>query len=170
MIPFPYQAAGAGMVQQAESSGGSPFWGITTTTTGTSVSASARLGWVFTVTGGNLLCNSLRVRVRTSTSGNELVIVHRNSDDAVMASATINTNASDTWFAATVADFTLVDGETYTVSSRRGGTSRATGQNPTVTYNSALTGLSTGTVTSSDDNRPTGASGATWRICDFGYV
>lgn len=163
---MPFQA----MRLKSSGAAGFPFFGMPTMGGGTNVSASARLGWVFTISGPDLICNTLRVQVQTGTSGTELVMLHRNSDGALIAQANIVTNMGGAWFTGTVSNFTLQSGVTYTVSSRRGGTARLCRQTSTSTYYPALTGLTTGCVTGVTDTIPTTVSAQTYRTADFGWV
>lgn len=145
-----------------------PFWGITSyALDGSTSTGSARYGWVFTVTGGaDIACNKLRAN--TPVAGSERVIIHRNSDDAVMAQADITTPGSNAWAAASVTPFVLQNGVTYTISARRpDGLSRSHRIGNTVAFDSRLTSIS-GVSAPAGDARPTSADTNGRRFCDFG--
>jgi len=158
--------AGWGLIAPA---GGSipAFWGMTSwLTNGSASSGSARYGWTFTVIGGaDIVCSKLRAN--TSASGTERVIVHRNSDSAVMAQADILTPGSDVWGVASVTPFTLVNGVSYTVSTCRApAVNRSFRVGNTATFDSRLGSISG--VNGIGDGRPTGADATFRRFCDFG--
>lgn len=158
-------------MMMAANSGGGAFWAVPTYSTAdgaTVAGLAARVGWTFTVSGGSLLCNRLRVVMVGAWSASEYVIIHRNSDNVVMASATIPLVSANTWADAAVTPFTLANGVAYTISTRAGGASRTARRNNTRTIMSGLSSVSN--VSGIDDSRPTTATGNTYQLCDFGYA
>jgi len=143
------------------------FWGITSwATDGSASTGSARYGWTFTVVGGDdLACSKLRAN--TSTSQTERVIIHRNSDNAIIAQADIVTPGANGWGDASVTPFVLVNGVAYTISTRATGGNRSFRINNTVTFDSRLGSIS-GVNATSGDSRPTNNDATFRRFCDFG--
>lgn len=162
------------MIAQGITGGPPPSvdWAVPTysTSDGNTETLTERLGWSFTVTGGDLSVTNLRVitGLTLSTSSIEDVRIHRNSDDALMAQASISVSALNTYFDDSITPVILVDGVTYTVSSRALGESRNLRRTNTRTFSSRVTVVTAG-LFGSDDNRPTGVSGNTYQFVDFGY-
>lgn len=148
--------------------GATPFWAVASYAIDGSVAAANRLGWVFTVTGGDLICNTLRV-ISPNTGVTLRPIIHRNSDNVVIAQADILIGAANTWVESSVSEFTLLNGVAYTISDRRTDGSRAVRINNTLSMAGVVTGIST-VSGSNNDSRPTSAYGHTYRGCDFGFV
>ena len=153
------------------SAGGTEFFGVVSFV-GTNNSTSARrFGWRFTVGPDDLLCNTLRL-ITPTNSATEKVIVHRWSDQVVMTQAEITPSAG-TWVNATVAEFTLVSGVQYIVS-----TNTLTGASRTH-YRLGVEEIFAGVIhtsaetyfTGSVDGMPTTVdTSEDYYACDFGYV
>lgn len=136
--------------------------GITSwTTPGSAVVLSGRLGWVFQVTDGPITVTKLRTFTGAAGNATWRVMIHRNSDDAVMTQADIVTNASGQWFEMAVTPVALADDDTYTISARLiGATSTTIYRNPTgVVYASQISLVDDGVSGAASDDRPTGATG-----------
>ena len=129
-----------------------------------------RAGYSFTVGASNLTVNTLSVYV-PFTGGLELVIIHRNSDDAVMVSQTV-ARVAGTWSTQSISPITLQAGQAYTISSADNAgfvTGRGVYRNHTgVTYYAGIT-VTDDTVISFDNNRPTDLGGSLYRFMRFGF-
>ena len=140
---------------------------------GSTISAGNRYGWVFTPT-VNKSCNTLRLRYSSAGGGvANRVIVHRNSDNVVVAQADIVMSASGVWTKASTAPFSLFAGVAYTISSCPiGGANQFLRRDNTVTVHPEIIPASNVDSVSGgvDNNRPTSiVSGRRYRHCDFGF-
>lgn len=112
---------GAGLLKTAVLAGGGgggggvEFFGVVAFAPSSNSTSARRLGWRFTVGAEDLLCNTLRLRTPTN-SATEKVILHRWSDQVVIAQAEI-VPVANTYVNATVPEFTLVSGVQYIVST-----------------------------------------------------
>lgn len=157
------------LMADAASPGPSTSWAVPSYSLidGNTVALISRLGWSFTVTGGDMLVSRLRVILADSLANPENVRIHRNSDNALMTQADI-TPSFQNYVEAGISPITLADGAAYTISSRNSAT-RSVRRNNTVTFSPRVTVISTG-LFGSDDNRPTSVTSNTYLFCDFGFV
>lgn len=154
----------------SEQSAPSNFWAVQSYSTSdgdVAAGLTQRLGWSFSVSGGSLSCNALRVIIAVTGGGNENVRIHRNSDDVLIAEATI-VPVNNTWVSASVTPFTLVNGVSYTVSSRAATFSRSVRRNNTRTLMAGLSSIQN--VSGTTDARPASPTANTYQFCDFGFL
>lgn len=163
--PFVFAASGGGP-------GGETKYGIASwSSPGTGVLVAGRFGWVFTVGASDLSVDRLRHYGRGANAAVWRVMIHRNSDNAVIAQADI-TKAEDAWAEELITPATLTSGVTYTISGRAISGDAALYRNPTgIAYASEITLVDDGVFGGSDDNRPTSATGNAYvPPADFGFV
>ena len=151
---------------------GDQDYGVTDQSAGANhlADTDARFGMRFDVGATPLPVNKLRYYARVA--GTYRVRIHRDSDDALMATADIVVASGevDTWREEDVTEATLAASTRYTVSARN--TTPATVdvyRNPSsVTYNALITVDSYRTGTG--DGKPAGSVGATYWAADMGFL
>lgn len=147
----------------------------TWTAPGAGVNAGTnRFGWVFTVGATPITVSKLRHFKYDASAATWRVIIHRNSDNAVMAQADISFGAgeNDAWKEAVVSPVALAAGVTYTVSARVVSGTGFLYRNPVgVVYASAITVVDDGVFGSNNDNRPTSNSAQVYTpTADFAFT
>jgi hypothetical protein len=135
-----------------------PFNSLTFATAGSNSGEAERLGYSFTVGATPLTVNTLAIYARNSTAV-ESVIIHRNSDGAVIASANV-TSVLNVWATASIAPVTLAASTAYTISTRAGGSARNLYYFPTglsfyagITFSNYVFGTSEARPTSTTTNQ-----------------
>lgn len=148
---------------------GDEFWGVVQfLLDGSLFSSNQRIGWSFTVQGESLTVNRLRLSLPAASSP-ERVILHRNQDGAVLATAQIMTSAADAWVEAAVSPVILIPGDRYTISSASENLSlRNVRRANTVSMNPSLASIQS--VSGAGHDFPATTSGNLYRFCDFGYA
>lgn len=151
-------------------------WGLATYLfNGSQLSTSNRWGWRFSLS-SNRVCNRLRAIQHSLSVGTSTwrVIIHRDSDNAVIAQADVVVSGRDVWCSAAVPEFVLLAGVNYTISARVLAGVTAWRYNNTVTYAPDVTPFSTTAGlggAGASDNRPSSVDGTLgFRHCDFGLA
>ena len=125
-----------------------------------------RLGFQFTIS-EDIEINYLSLFTQASII-NENIIIHRVSDGATIASATISGTA-DTWVPSAISPVTLLSSATYTCSTRASGSSRNVYRNPTgLTFDARIT--KTANVFGGSDALPTSTTANVYVFCGFGWT
>lgn len=130
---------------------------------------NVRLGWQFTVGGSDVTVTALTHYGRAATAATWRVMIHRNSDNAVVASADI-AKIENEWARAEITPVTLSAGVAYTVSGRVISGAQNFYINPTNVVVAPIVTAGSHVAGNASDVRPTGATGSTYYpVASFEY-
>lgn len=125
-----------------------------------------RLGYRFTVGASAITLNRLYLWLDRDDRV-ERVMIHRWSDDVIMADAKV-VSITDTWASTAIGDVTLAASTDYVISTRFDNSVRGCVRNPsTLNFDPQITLVDY--RFSSDDNKPTSVTANAYVLTKFGY-